>query len=661
MIPTLETLLRMNGAALIKNGSIYHIEPEAAAIANAPNGGVGIPAKIQPGFQIRVVPLRFVGAKEMQKIVEPLLPPKSVVYADATRNLLVLAGNAEDLTNVHETMRVFDVDFMRGMAVGIYPLHNVDPSTLAGELDALMMTGDKGAMSGMVRILPVERLNSVMAISAQPAYLRDVETWIERLDRFTSTKATNMHVYKVQNVDAMQLAHTLTQIFGQVNNARGGPNASVAPGMTGTALGGTGGGGGAFGGNAQGTSGFGSGANADTPSGQAPGSSSSGGFQSSGTGSGLGGSSTGGSSSGAFGSSSASAGASGSSGLGSSTGGMGASGGFGASSTSGGTGGNTANRQSVAAELGNNARVIADPTNNALVIFAKPADYRDIELVLKELDVMPKQVLVDAMIAEVALTGKLQYGLKWYFQHGDSSLGRGMTSAVIDAATTAAASGGFTYVLAAKAITAQLDLLASENKINILSTPSLMVLNNQEAQINVGDKIPTQTGTVTSTIGGAATTMIQYQETGVTLKIRPRVNAGGLVLMTVQQEILSSPNAGSAPGSTPNLTPTISQRKLLSTVAVHNGDTLALGGLIQETSSDGVTGIPVLSELPYIGWLFGSTLKSLQRNELVMLLTPRTVETRPDVTTVTNEFRRRLTGWSDTRELTPDAVNPSVR
>jgi general secretion pathway protein D len=453
----------------------------------------------------------------------------------------------------------------------------------------------------------------------------------------------------------------LAQVLGPAAHAGSGPNASVAPGMTGTSIGGSGGA--AFGGsNLQSSvSGVGFGITDNNQSGQASGSSSTvSPGASSGTGSGFGGSSNGGSSSGAFG---ASGGATtGSSGQGSSS-----SSGMGGSGSLGATAGGSANRQSVAAELANNARVVADPTNNALVIFAKPAEYHDIETVLKELDVMPRQVIVDAMIAEVTLTGDLQYGLQWYFNKGSSSGGLNQPGLMGGAAnqtgttslfTPTMKQGGFSYIFAASQIRTELDLLASQGKVNILSTPSIMVLNNQEGQINVGEQVAVQNGSITNGTGiSNATATYSYRDTGVTLKLRPRVNEGGLVLMTVQQEIVRpQPAAVTAP-----LNPPFLQRKILSTVAVHNGDTITMGGLIQENTQDTVTGIPALSQLPYIGWLFGTTIKKLDRTELVMLLTPRTIESRPDVTKITNEFRRHLTGWSDLKPLSPDPINPNAR
>ncbi|MBS1214445.1 MAG: gspD, partial [Proteobacteria bacterium] len=336
------------------------------------------------------------------------------------------------------------------------------------------------------------------------------------------------------------------------------------------------------------------------------------------------------------------------------------SGGFGSGSSFGGGAGSSGRRAgargATAMDLGRETRVVADPANNALIIFAKPADYKEIEAVIKELDVMPMQVLIDATVVEVSLKGELQYGLRWYFEHRDMGFVRGNPTSSIAQANLA---GGFTYsmVNAAKDIRVQLDLLAANNKVNVLSSPSLMVLNNQEAQINVGDKVPTPTATASNVLPGAATTTLtstlQYQESGTSLRLKPRVNAGGLVIMDVMQEI-STPSK-----VTVNNTDTFqfAQRKIHSTVAVPDGESLALGGLIQDRESDAVTGIPILSQIPYLGWLFSTTIKSKERTELIVLLTPRTVNQKPDITRVTNEFRRRLTGFGNL-ESAPTETKP---
>ncbi|HUL10770.1 MAG TPA: type II secretion system secretin GspD, partial [Methylococcaceae bacterium] len=652
-------LLQTNGAALIKDGPIYRIEPEGGAVMATPGARLGLAGQSLPvGYQLRVVPLRYVSVKDMQKVIEPLMPPKSVVRADEIRNLLMLAGSSEELESAIETIRLFDVDFMRGMTVGIYPLKNVDAATIVQELDKLLGDIVKGPLAGMLRLLPIQRLNAILVVSPQPRYLDEVESWIERLDRYDTGKATgNMHVYRVQNVDAVQLAQTLSQIFGGAAAARGTPAAQLAPGLTGAAISG-----GAFGGTAGafgGTGGaFGGTGGAFGGTGGAFGGTGTGAY-SGGMGTyqvedqGIGGTTTG---TGTTGGSQIGTGAS-------STGGLG--GGMAGGTLGGTTSGRAGPRGSVVAELGNDRRIVADPANNALIIFAKAQDYKDIEAVIKELDVLPLQVLIDATIAEVTLTGKLEYGIKWLFNQGSSAEALAGTSGLLDKikniAITGSGPGGFAYAFAGKDIKVLLTALANDNKVNVVSSPSLMVLNNQEANINVGDKVPTSSGGgIITTTGAVSSPSIQYVESGVILKVRPRVNSGGLVIMDIAQatsvptQLQSSTGTGNAPLFQ------FAQRIIQSQVAVNDGDTLALGGLIQNRDTRDETGIPWLNKIPGLGWLFGSTTKNVLRTELVVLLTPRVVEKRRDVTTVANEFRRKLTGIFEEYRLSREAPRKST-
>lgn len=682
LIPTLESLLRMNGAVLIRQGSLYRIEPDAAALVDAPGARLGTPGQLMPpGYQVRVVPLRYVGVQEIQKVIEPMMPPKSVIRADETRNLLILGGVGEEMEGVLDTIRLFDVDFMRGMSVGLYPLKNVEPITLAEELDKVLGDTAKGPLAGVVRLMAVERLNAVMAITSQPRYLDEVQTWVERLDRYSSTRAGGVHVYRVQNVDAMELADTLSNIFGQGggggSGGRSAGQGSVRPGSGGTTIGGIGGG----------LSGSGGGDNDGSSTGSSLGGSS-----------GLGGGGLGSSSSASgsrrFGSGSSSGGLGGSRGggsaLGSSRGGSGGFSAGGALGSSGGAGGSgRQGRGSVAADLGN-MRIVADPANNALIIMAKAQDYKEIEAVIKELDVLPLQVLIEATIAEIVLSNELKYGLQWMIQHGSfnallgKTAGSGSTnnngndsssSTTTNTTSTGSANlvplvasafpaGGLTYsfLRGSGDIQAVLSALASNDKLNVLSSPSLMVLNNQEASIKVGDQVPTLTsqvsnlnssGITTTNAGLTSASSIQYRDTGVLLTVRPRVNAGGLVIMDLEQAV---DDVKVTTNSTIN-SPTIVQRQIKSAVAVKSGETLVLGGLIKENGNYNKSGIPWLYELPVIGSLFGTTSKTVARTELVVLLTPRVVESHAKTRDITNEFKRKLTGLmeglSETHELMP--------
>ncbi|QXP84064.1 type II secretion system secretin GspD [Methylococcus sp. Mc7] len=653
MIPTLETLLRMNGAALIRDGGMYKIEPDAQAAISASGPGVGR-GVMEPGYQLRVIPLRFISATEMQKVLEPIMPPKAVLRMDETRNLLMVAGTAEELGGVMEAVQIFDVDYMRGMSVALYPVRNADVPTIADELTKVLGLGGKGAMGNVLRILPIERLNAILAVAPEMHLLQEVQDWVERLDRYNTTRTGNVHVYRCQHVDATELARTLGGIFGG-GAGRQGP--SLAPGLTGMDVGiGT-------------ASGFGS---ASAAAGGFGGLSS--GYGGAGSSFGGSGSSLGGSGTSGTGSGSSLGGTSGSTGTSGSGGGLGRSGGGlggGGLGTSGGSFGG--GRQGVGGQgatmmqLGANARVVADPSNNALIVIAKNQDWKEIEAVIRELDVLPLQVLIDATIVEISLTNELQYGLKWLISSGTSTeaLGSPLLSAnpIKDFLTTTggAAAGGFSYALIANGgnVKVLLNMLAKENLINVISSPSLMVLNNQQAKINVGDQVPVLTGTTASaTIGTTQFNQFQQQQSGVTLQIRPRVNAGGLVSLEIFQAI-STPSQVKV--GSDQITYQFANREIQSMVAVPNGETLALGGLISDKRTESQVGLPYLNQIPLIGWMFGSTTIKPERTELVVLITPRVVEKKGDITSISNEFRRKLTNlYKGEPDAQPAPLEPST-
>ncbi|MDD2769513.1 MAG: secretin N-terminal domain-containing protein, partial [Methylococcus sp.] len=233
MIPTLETLLRMNGAALLREGGMYRIEPDAQAAINASGPGVGR-GVMEPGYQLRVIPLRYISAAEMQKVLEPIMPPKSVLRMDENRNLVMVAGTSEELAGVMDAVQIFDVDYMRGMSVALFPVKNADVPTIGEELTKVLGLGGKGAMGNVLRILPIERLNAILAVAPDTQLLHEVQDWIERLDRYNTTRTGNVHVYRCQHVDAGELAHTLGGVFG-TSGGKSGP--SLAPGLTGMDVG----------------------------------------------------------------------------------------------------------------------------------------------------------------------------------------------------------------------------------------------------------------------------------------------------------------------------------------------------------------------------------------------------------------------------------------
>lgn len=315
------------------------------------------------------------------------------------------------------------------------------------------------------------------------------------------------------------------------------------------------------------------------------------------------------------------------------------------------------NPKGLMSEAQGEIRIIPDEMNNALIILSSAQDFQSLKKVIDQMDVTPLQVLVDATIIEVSLTDELHYGLQWFFTNRSGRYSG--SGSVGDSNFNAAGDGGFAYSLVNRAdiVRAELNALAIDSRVNVLSAPSLMVLNNQEATIKVGDQVPIRTSESSNTNAGAGssaiiTSTIQMRDTGVTLTVKPRVNAGGLVVMDIEQNV----DGVSRTESSEIDSPTIQQRQIKSSVAVQSGETIVLGGLITEQREQGKSGVPVLSRLPVMGGLFGKTDKVLDRTELVILLTPRVVRNHTDARQVTREFKNKLTDiYSD---LNPEGQVP---
>jgi general secretion pathway protein D len=301
-------------------------------------------------------------------------------------------------------------------------------------------------------------------------------------------------------------------------------------------------------------------------------------------------------------------------------------------------------------------RITADEINNALVIAATPSEYALIAAALQKLDITPLQVVIEATIAEVTLTNQLQYGLEYYIKAGDfrallSSPQSPATTA--GSATTATASStinsvfqGFNFIPGLNLATTGangsviLQALSQLTRVQVLSSPNLLVLNNQPARIQVGDQVPISTQSAVSTLapGAPQVNSIEYRDTGVILNVTPRVNASGLVLLDIAEEV-------SNPTSTTTSTissPTISQRRVTSSVAVSDGQTIALGGLIQDSRSKGKDGIPFLQDIPVLGFFFGTHNNALTRTELIVLITPHVVRSSDDARAITEELQQKV-------------------
>ncbi|MFI3221107.1 MAG: type II secretion system secretin GspD, partial [Methylococcales bacterium] len=458
----------------------------------------------------------------------------------------------------------FDTNVLKGRSFALFSLVHVEPETVIKELEAVFndKTGDK---DGFFRFIPIERLNAILAITHQARYLSDIESWVFRLDKANTASGGSFNVYRVQNVDAVELADTLNEVFNGTQKKT--KSASVAPGQQAAEI------------------------SSSTPDTQPP-----------------------------------------------------------PTDTKPlSTSGSGATGDATVSGIGE-VKIIADEPNNSLVIVATAQQYERILPIINQLDVMPLQVLIDATIVEVDLKDDLKYGLQWSFNNGNFL--NLLTQAGPDVLNTV--SSGYSLFYSGGTAKAVLNALATKSTINVIASPSIMVLNNQEASINVGDKVPIATSQSTNTNSANVTpnlltpnttsaivsNNIQMLDTGITLKIKPRVNAGGLVLMKIEQEANQAVRT-----TTSGLdSPTIQQRKIHSSIAVKNGETIVLGGLIREDNGRGITGMPLLMDIPILGSLFGTTSKNKDKTELVILITPRVVGNEQNARDVTNEFKRKLTG-----------------
>ena len=298
--------------------------------------------------------------------------------------------------------------------------------------------------------------------------------------------------------------------------------------------------------------------------------------------------------------------------------------------------------------LPTNFRIVADNRNNALLVYATSAEYELVAAALERLDIVPLQVFIEATIAEVTLNDTLKYGLEWFFDVGNHTVSFNTTGVTT---SNPAPSGlifsqfpGFSWLFATNDVRVVLNALTQITDVKVISSPTLLVLDNEPARLQVGDQVPISVRSSTSVIDPDAPVVneIEYRDTGVILDIIPRVNSNGMVVLDIIQEVSDVVGATADPTLTETITPTIAQRRIASTVSVSSGETVALGGLIRDSDTDAVTGVPLLSDIPILGNLFKTTSDVQRRTELLVLLTPRVVRDSNDARTVTNELRRRL-------------------
>jgi general secretion pathway protein D len=573
----------------------------------------------------RLFPLDYISATQMKKLLKPFAPESAFLLVDPMRNLLVLAGTPEQLANYQRTIQTFDVDWLKGMSVGVFTLKHADVTKLLPKLQKLF--GPKGStpLAGLMRFIPIKRTNAIVVITSQPDYLAEVHQWIKRIDAGGGNQP-QLYVYDVKNMHASALAAYINQIYNGRTGSTTASAGGVAPGLTPSTLTG----GGASMGNGQGM-------------GNATGGGIMAGRRGSSAGSSLGGEMSGGSAAG-----------------------------MGQTSAGGATfAANASSSPSAMASMGAGAgmgtrgvRVTAVNANNQLLIHCRPSQWAEIQSAIKRLDVVPLQVQIEKRILEVQLTGKFSFGVQWYLEgliggHPDGKGGY-VPGQPGNQQQWALGAGGtnfhplgdsFFYSFINSDLEVAIHAIETNGNTRVLSEPSLVVMNNHMASIQVGEQVPVNQTYFAPGLGsnldqGGIGTLgqVQYKDTGVILKVRPRVNPGGLVYLDLDQ-IVSKPGARDTYGNFP-----INKRELAAQIAVQSGQTVLLGGLIQQNESNVDTGIPWLNHIPVIGRLFGSTTRQRDRTELLVLITPRIITSGADARAITLEYQNQFESLAPLRE-----------
>lgn len=603
----LENALRMSGVAVVRDRTGYRLLPAP----EAGPGGIDRSANAAAGQGITVVPLRYVSAQNIFKLLDAFGVKASTMRPDGARNTLIVSGSGTDRATAIDTILSFDADWMRGQSVGIFPVRNSTPEPLIAEMEKIMDSGEGGLGQGVVKFQPIGRLNSIMVVSQKPEYLKRAQVWIARLDR-SDTDGVNLKSYPLRYGNSKSVVALLNEIlFSQsatgtssLDNA----SSQISPG-SGVAT------------SSSGTNPVASlsalptaAAGAATPVTGAPGSS--------------------------FGARPAPPAATGTPGQDNGAGSL------------LGSGSKPAN-----AAILQNVRITADVTNNAVLVYANAESQRVVEQTIRQIDRPQRQIGIEATIAEVTLNDQLNYGVQFFLASRQGSISNtisGVSNSAtigsnIEGTSTAvnAAAGallgrvlpGFNFLIGSEnSPRVILDALHGVTNVKVLSNPSLVVLDNQAATLQVGDQVPFSTGTATVlTANNTVVNTIDYKNTGIILRVLPRANANGNVVLDIEQEISSV-----AAGSANSLTPTISQRRVKSSIAVTSGQTVLLAGLISETENRQRQGIPILDSIPGMGDAFSHQTTARARTELILFIRPTVIKDGVDAHVIAEEMRSKM-------------------
>ncbi len=552
-------VLEANGLTAVKEGEIYKIislkdASRMPLYSRIGRQGREIPA--QERIVIQIIPLYHISAQEMSKIISPFVSAQGMIIVhDDSRTLVVVDKNI-NMYKVLKLVTSFDIDIFQTIMHRFYALRHVEAEEAAKLLTEIFSAYGKGEDKNF-KIIPISRLNKVLAVSSDTAVFDSMETFIRQIDLPSDSAEPRIYVYAVKNGEAEDIGDLLNTVFTGKESTAAKESTQKTEKKEETSL--------------QNLFTSKSASKEKKESAQTP-------------------------------------------------------------KTSARTEQGSAGQ--VSETLRGDVRIIADKTRNALIIEAVPSDYHIIEGILKEIDVLPRQVLIEVVIAEITLDNKDELGVEWEY---DRSLGDGTGLSLL---TGTLGSGGLKFKVGDDRWWADFSALASENDLNVLSAPILLASDNKEASIRVTDQIPVASAEyLYDSDNGVTQTNIQYRDTGIILTVTPHINERGLVSMDISQEV-SEEGADKTVGG--KVYPSFRERKVDTSLTVKHGQTIIIGGLMREQTEVGVNGVPYLSKIPVIGFLFGKDKNEVKKTELILLITPRVIVSSDDVDSISEEFRQKV-------------------
>jgi general secretion pathway protein D len=595
LLSILETIFEMNNISVVKQGEFYKILPSKDAQKQGVQVGMGrdIDKPDSPDrMAIQIIPLKYVPSAEVVKVIKPFSSKNGEMVEFTKSNIIILFDTVANIQKIVTLVNVIDSDAFENNEIRFFRVKNANVTDLAKELEGIYTSLgiEKATGKGIgLAVVPVERASIVVAVSPIPGVLDQMQHWVDVLDTIDKDADEQIFIYFVENGKADEISDILIQLYGGEASGRSQERASARKSRDSSSKWSS-----ASGSRRSSTSGSGTGSDSRSSSSKTKASD---------------------------------------------------------KSAKGKTGG----------MLENNIMIVTDDATNAIIVRANSQDYAKIRETIQRLDIIPRQVLIEVFIGEVGLTGDTQFGVEWALlqnndklggYQGSGKYGQNFGAGLAEALDPAkAAKTGFTYLFQSDRLQAFLIAQASNNKLNILSTPNIIASDNKEARIEVGEEVPIVTseyvplytgsdgtGTTGSSFNSTSRS-IEYRNTGIILEVTPRINEKGLVAMDISQEVSKA-----QPLTVGGIqSPTITNRKAETSVVVQDGKTVVIGGIIANDGTFTQSGIPYLSKIPLLGYFFSNTGDSNTKRELLIMLTPHVIKDIGEAAAITEEYKSKMT------------------